>query len=463
VFVRVRSDNGFAFNLALSDGTILERYATKYDWTLAHVLAKIDAPSDEAHSLPHGQNEWSVRMHDNVSKPSFRITASPSSAITLTPKGWSEPVLRTTVAELASGPVVTTARMNDVPTTVRLELTLDACEPNMDYPLPAEGQYIRHVAADALHDGTRYFHAWALTASDRIAYSRPIALIRTPAPAAEATVVAPDDPVAAPFIQTRGTFDDFMDESSSVSRNPFTMSDVVHGTIAARLVPYYLYDCEERAGTQLNDSGTAHQCGRAWLVGPHEWIQDGWRGYGLRLKGGRIQLRSKSFPHGPYTFSARVRVAGEAGAAQSLAGDGDYWNEITTEGVRIDLLADGRVRAARKIGASEGLAVSDAALKPGWNHLVVTYDLESLCIYLNGALSARTAVPQPAYQRTHSIPAVGFSKVADAKKDAMVFTGDLDQIEIIGTALEAAAVEQLTQRGQWMSRGGGAPAAAAAR
>jgi hypothetical protein len=242
--------------------------------------------------------------------------------------------------------------------------------------------------------------------------------------------------------------------ASSASHNPFEFTDVVGTELEARLVPYILLDFNEGSGTMLNDGGTGHQIGRAWLSGDYEWLSDGWTGPAIRLKGGKIALRAKSFPHGAYTFSARIRVETAAATALPLAADGDRWQGLTTEGLRIDLLPDGRIKARRKIGGLTGEAISGDSLSNGWNHLAVTHDLQSIRIFLNGALSAEAYVSKPGYQRTHSAPFIGFAKVVkqQGKKDTPTFTGDLDQIEIIGTALDAGAVKALCDKGQWMMK-----------
>ena len=167
----------------------------------------------------------------------------------------------------------------------------------------------------------------------------------------------------------------------------------------------------------------------------------------------QIQMKSKSFPHGAYTFSARIR-AKTPQVATPVAADGDHWLSLTTEGLRIDLLPDGRIKARREIQDCVGEAVSRDSIKDGWNHLVVTHDLQFLRIYLNGMLSAEAPVTKPGYQRTHSAPFIGFSQVEKAKqgKDAVSFTGDIDQVEIIGTAIDAASVSNLNKLGQWMAR-----------
>ena len=449
-FLRVRCDRDITYSLNVANGTISERYTNHWDST--RLLTKIATASCESKAFPLGKP--TDNMPDAIGKPVFRVTATPDSAITLTVKGADKTLVETTLAHLAANPVVTTADIDGVKTTVRLEWSIDAIEANVDYPLPKAGEYLRFVPIDRSDDATRYFHAWALTETDRIVYSRPLVVIRAATAAGNGPDVSGSDAsVSCQLIRTRGVFDDFVNSSSSAAQNPFTPADLVCAPFPARLVPYYLLDMEEGAGTQLNDGGTAHQCGRSWLSGDVEWIADGWKGTALRLKGGQIQMKSKSFPHGAYTFSARVRAKTPA-TAEPIAADGDYWQNLTTEGVRIDLLPDGRIKARREIRDSVGEAVSHDRIRDGWNHIVVTYDLQALRIYLNGALSAESPVSKPGYQRTHSMPYVGFSQAEKAKrgKDAPNFTGDIDQIEIIGTALDAAAVRQLNAVGQWLPR-----------
>ena len=207
----------------------------------------------------------------------------------------------------------------------------------------------------------------------------------------------------------------------------------------------------------LNDGGTAHQCGRAWLSAEGcEWTKDGWQGYGIKLKGGAITLRAKSWPHGAYTFSARIKLDNHAKTEAPLAGDGDYWQGIAMQGLRINILPDGRVKALRQIRECEGSATSSVALGEGWNHLAITHDLQSIKIYINGKLSGEGPVSKPGYMRTHSTPTIGMSKVEKSMKGkdepASTLSGDLDQIEIIGTALSPDFIDKLFDKGQWMAR-----------
>ena len=126
------------------------------------------------------------------------------------------------------------------------------------------------------------------------------------------------------------------------------------------------------------------------------------------------------------------------------------------QGLRINILPDGKVQAFRQIRDCEGSATSSLRLSEGWNHIVITHDLQSIRIYINGKLSGEGPVSKPGYMRTHSTPTIGFSKVEKSMKgkDEKVnsFTGDIDQLEIIGTAISPEAVAKLYDCGQWMSR-----------
>ena len=455
-FLRIRCQNDFTYKISLSDGVISERYACH--WDIPRTITKINAPSFESKAFPHGKGEgkWSS-MQDAIGKPVFRLVASPDAKVSLTVKGSEKPLVETTLKQLAAGPLTIDSDIEGAKGSVRLELALDAVELNQDYPLSESGSYVRSVPVNANDDASRYFHAWALTASDKVAYSRPVEIVRVPKSGRKYVVKSPDEPVDCQLIHTRGIFDDFVDSSSSSSVNPFTASDILTEKLPARLIPYYLYNFEEGSGSMLNDGGTAHQCGRAWLSAEGcEWTKDGWQGYGIKLKGGAITLRAKSWPHGAYTFSARIKLDNHAKTEAPLAGDGDYWQGIAMQGLRINILPDGRVKALRQIRECEGSATSSVALGEGWNHLAITHDLQSIKIYINGKLSGEGPVSKPGYMRTHSTPTIGMSKVEKSMKGkdepASTLSGDLDQIEIIGTALSPDFIDKLFDKGQWMAR-----------
>jgi hypothetical protein len=474
LFLRVRCDRNFAGTLEISSGSILEVFYPNHQ---LQAIENFDrkAPrsvSSEGFTAFRGITPVAAASHNfawfagmnpcpegyGQNKPVFRLEAAPEATLRLIPKGSSEPVVETTIAALAAGPLTCQRVVDGAPHVIRLELVLDAIEANADYPLPAQGEYLRYLNVDRYHDATRYFHAWALTKSDKIAYSLPLLLTRDAEKSAAAVIADGHTRLRCPIIRTRGVLDDFVDGHSSASRNPFEFSDVGGVELEARHVPYILLDCDEGTGGMLNNGGTGHQIGWAWIGGgkdKYEWLQNGWSGSGLRLKnGGFIRLRSKSFPPGAYTFSARIRVDSPATTDLPVAADGDHWQGITTQGLSIDLLPDGRVKARREIGSIYEAISNGRVSINEWNHLAVTYDLQSIRIFLNGTLAAEAAVSKPSYQRTHSVPGIGFSKVAAAKqeKDAPAFSGDIDQIEIIGTALTPEAVAALYEKGQWMAR-----------
>jgi hypothetical protein len=452
LFLRIRSEHDFEGTLTLTPGSILEVTNSRRGVTpVAAGGCEFKLSGGLANPVAH---------YDTPEKPVFRLEAAPDATLRLIPKGSAEPIVETTIAALAAGPLTLQKIVNEQPATIRLELSVDAMEFNQDYPLPESGEQVRHLNVDRYHDATRYFHAWGLTESDQIAYSRPLVLRRIPKDSEHAVIADGRTLVPGPLIRTRGILDDFVNPYSSASANPFEFSDVGLVKVEARQVPYILLDCDEGTGSLLNNGGTGHQIGSSWLQGGqggYEWLKDGWSGSALRLKnGGSIKLRSKSFPPGAYTFSARTRVDSAATTDAPVAGEGDHYQGITTEGLRIDLLPDGRVKARRDIcwGSIAGEAISNDSLSPGWNHLCVTHDLRSIRIFLNGKLSAEEPVSKPGYQRTHSAPTIGFSGVAKTKQgeNAPAFTGDIDQIEIIGTALDANAVKVLYDKGQWMAQ-----------
>ena len=442
-FLKVKADAEFKYNLKLSSGTMLERFV--WHWDPMRTVTAVNAPSFESSTFPNGEVQAGLDgwWHVGIAGAAYRVAADPDAKITLSVVGKEGQTMETSLAELAKGAVTKTLETPKGKANVRLEIGLAACALNSDYPLPKHGDFARPFPVEPHADATRYLHLWALTASDKVAWSRPLALVREGD--GKASMDDPEEPVRCHVVHSRGTFDDFVDAHSSGSRSYFAAADVQELEIPARRVPYILLDCDEGAGDLLNDSGMGNQLGRGWLEGSYEWLADGWRGSALRLKGGHIQLRSKSSPFGEYTFSARVRVQAKPPYAV-VGGDGDSYQGITTQG-RIDILPDGRVRASRQGRGGEGEVVSKDRVAGGdqWTSIIVTHDQRKLRIYLDGRLSGEGDMSAPTLQRTHSAPTVGFSGVAAklTPKGEPVpgFTGDIDQIEIIGAALDDDAGE----------------------
>jgi hypothetical protein len=466
LFLRVRCEYPFTYGMALSEGRIRDCFTHDYLGRIPRMTVRIEAPTFEGNSFPHGRPdaaEWHG-IHFGNNKPVYRLEAPLDAKVSLSLPGAAAPFAETTLAELAKAPLTVVAPDAGVKGAVRLELATDGAEFNCDYPLPPGGDYVRSIPVFGVGDATRYFHAWALTADDQVAYSRPVVLVRGPATATDAVVADTEAAIPVPLIRTGGVFDDFVDSMTGRPINPFTPADVVVASFPARQIPYYLYDCFEGSGDMLNDMGVAHQLGRAWLSPTGcTWIADGWRGAGLRLTSGTMHLKSKSWPHGAYTFSARVRLAAPSAApaaavTTSAGGRGEEqapcFSGIAVAGLRIDVAADGTVRMSENLRHPEATAASPQALVEGWNHVVVTHDLRTLRLFLNGQPAGEAALATPTYKRTHSTPTIAFVAAAQpaASPATPRLTGALDQVEIIGTALTPEAVASLHEKGQWLAR-----------
>jgi hypothetical protein len=445
-FLRLRSERALPVTVRIADGVLHER--TAHHWDLKRMVVPVGAAEWTGLSLPlakPGEGPWHG-MQNAIGALVLRASWGAAGRLAVLVGSDKTPLFDLPIAELAAGPVTRVAQIDGAPAALRLEWVLDAVEANLDYPLPATGDGLRLLPVSRYEDETRYLHAWALTTGDRVAYSRPLVVRRAAPGQADATV-------ALPLIRTGGTFEDPVSSSSSAARNPYAAADVVVATVPARLIPYIRIDADEAGGAALNDGGTAHQVGRAWLNGAVERIADGWRGGALRFRGGEVQLRAKSMPHGAYTFSARLRAPRPAAPAV-IARDGDFWQGVGTDALRVTLQPDGRIAATRKVGESAGAAVADAAIHEGWNHVAVTYDLAAVRVWLDGRLAGEGRMSAPGYQRTHSCPTIGFLPAAatPAGATAPELGGDLDQIEIIGTALDAASIAELARRGHWRER-----------
>ena len=186
--------------------------------------------------------------------------------------------------------------------------------------------------------------------------------------------------------------------------------------------------------------------------GNAQWVSQGWKGSALQLNGGTINFRSKTFPHGAVTVSMRVQVTPKD-KPQILLADGGYWQQAKFGMVDMSIHKDGYIVASRHSIHGSNTVKSKTPIGSGWQHIAFVYDLKSLKIFINGNLTGEQAIKKPAYQRTHSVPSLGFSDIArGAQEDVAPFTGLIDQLEIIGTSLNEKQVQELFQRGQWMGR-----------
>lgn len=412
VYLRLFASEKTKLVLRLQEGTINEAYTPH--WDPKQALKMVGEPETETVAAGFGKV--------------CRILCSPTETIALSLPGAKEPFLTTTVAELAKQAERARVKVGEEEVAVAVVLTTDATDQNLDYPLTTSDRYVRTIPLTPGHTPLRVLHGWALMAGDKIAYSNPVAVL------VGGEGVQKDRRVN--FIRTHGIFDDFVDDHSGSARNPFTQQHVQSRKLPVWMIPYFKLDLNEGMGNHLNHQGIGHQLGRAWLKGDYEWIEDGWEGSAIRLKeGGKIHYRSKTMPHGSITISMRIKVD-KGGETQSLLEDGDYYMDKLSGPIDLRLLENGTLRVFRRVPGGEAEITSVQSVEKGWNHVVVTYDLRALKLFLNGKLEGEAEIDVPTYKRTHSAPVVGFSNISKRKDGQSVgFSGVIDHIEIIGTGL----------------------------
>ncbi len=368
-----------------------------------------------------------------------RIMGTPESKITLRLAGVNDNVLATTIKELSMKPLRTIVSDGKNKLTLDIRLTTDATDANIDYPLPPNGMFERTIPVQKGLGALRVFHAWGLTNNNLVCYSNPVAMILTNSSKLQ----------TVNYIRTNGVFDDFVNDSSSLCANPFTISDVETAKLPSWTIPYVLIDFDEGCGKDVNHNGTAAQLGRGWLSGDCRWIKNGWKGSALQINNGTLSLRSKTMPHGSFTLSMRVKFK-EMPKDRILFEDGDNWQMRLSGPLSLRIDPEGCIIAYRPCSGETACVMTKPLMKKGWNHIAVTYNLKELSIYINGKLSATKTGIKPAYQRTHSTPKAGSSKLASSSKNGKLnFDGQIDQLEIIGKALNQNEINQIFTEGKW--------------
>ncbi len=442
-YLALRLPKNVGANVAVSDGQLDYRY--KPHWWLHKMMY---TKADQLEHVPadtQRNQRWAYRLLGNQNTQ-VTLTAIDSKA-----KNLAEPITMS-IGQLAdhAGYIPVS---EDRTQAVSVQLTVDGTDANLDLPLPETGSYVHTIRVDPQQQARRCFYLVGITQDNHVAYSRPIMLTRSSSVSPDQVVIHDENQLLdVPMIRTRASFDDFINDSTANCENKFEASDVLMMKLPAADVPYYLLDMEEGAGSLLNDCAMGHNLGRAWTKGKTQWVADGFKGYGLKIDDGTIAYRSKTFPHGAVTVSMRVKMQ-PADKPQVLIADGGYWQEARFGMIDMRLHADGTIVASRHhINGSETVK-SKTPIGTDWQHIVLVYDLTCMKLYLNGSNVGQIDNLKPTYQRTHSVPSIGFSDVArGAKEDTSPFTGILDQVEIIGTALTEQQVKQLNQRGQWMGR-----------
>ncbi len=351
-----------------------------------------------------------------------------------------------TLNDLEKGMATRTVIVDGRKVTISLVLTTDASEPNINYPLGTAVQSHRHLPLYSEFEGERVLTAWAWHESGRVSVSPPTVL--RPRNSGEITPVQ--------WIDTKGTYDSFIDGASEISLNPFGASDVRTGQLPRDRVPYFHLPLNEGAGARLNDRGTSQQAGRAYLesdqakreqgqepedTGRYQWIEKGWRGPALQLGDNtRIRFRSKSAPMGSETSSIWV------GIKKSSLGAMPGWSQLQSGPFTLTIQPDGTLVVRFTRGGAKAEKSFTAEFSEGWNHLTFVYDLATVRFYLNGVEIGTIENVKPVYQRTHQSPAIGFT---NRSSRAPAFTGQLDEIQIIGAGIDAAAIKALANGGVW--------------
>lgn len=427
-FIRFSVDTPVKAKFSVQNGTIDTTY--KPFWDLNRAYHKIGSQQTEL-SLPAGYRSLPLVVE---------ISGSPETEWSLALPGTS--VLKGTIRSLAAQPIFKEMSSAGKKNVLSMQLTTDATDPNIDFPISKSAVAVRPLPVQKGSDSMRVLHAWGLDQNEKLCFSNPVVLKISP---------YTGEKVPVRFLQTGGTFDDFVNNHNAASENQFTRDDIRTRLVDTSLIPYHLLTFDEGAGKEVNHHGTAHQLGRGWLEGNYRWNRNGWHKSSLKLDGGVLKLRSKTMPHCCLTVSMRIRLDETASSPEnSIMEDADNYQMKLSGSFSLTVEPDGRVTLHRPISGKNATLTSTIPLKKGWNHIVAVYDLESLKLYLNGLPAGEKKNLKPAYARTHSTPSIGSSRIKKSKQGKpLTFRGEIDQLEIIGTALNAADVRNLYRNGTW--------------
>ncbi len=433
LFVRIEASEDRPLVLAAKNGVIRDIYGL--NGRLENALIPVNGPN-MPFALKTPDSKFAVRV--------ARVDLAEDGKLILdlrNPVGKTPPAAG--LEELKKGVRHTVPLEKGGSAVLSMILTTDLTDPNIDFPVKS-AMLERSLALRLDRNGPALLYAMAWLKSDQVAISPPVW-----------AGVPPGDPLLpAQWIDTRGTFDDFVDGGSSLTLNPFDAGQIVTGFLPESGIPWFRLGLDEGAGVRLNDGGTSQQAGRAVIeegglkrdaaanpgtAAKSRWIDQGVRGKALQLgEGSVIRFRSKSEPVGAETISLWVEV--KDGDREA----GKLWSTLRAGPFRLKLLSDNSVsigfqRAGLKLDRDASLT-----FKPGWNHLAFVYDLASVRLYLNGVEAAEMAAPTPAYQRTHTAPGIAFG---DPRIRGDGFSGALDEIQVIGTGLGGGAISGFFQEG----------------
>lgn len=426
LFLRLAADPAIRGTLTVDGGKALSAYQPH--WRLSDHYFEFGEPSAEF-NIPNAYRSLPVTV---------RLEAPPQNRIRLRLAGMTTEAYDGSISDLIRQPLRREFTVAGKPVTLDLRLTTDATDVNCDYPVAPGAELVRPLPLAAGHEAVRVFHTWALDEQQRVSYSNPVVWSNSERSAA---------PRPVRFLRTYGVFDDFVNDSSSAAANPFTVRNIVQRQLPANRIEYHLIDFDEGCGREVNHNGTSHQLGRGWIEGEYRWIPEGFRGGALQLgRDGKLKLRSKTMPHGALTVSLRVRFDEKNPAGRALLEDGDNYQLKLSGPLSLRLDREGRIVAERPASGPGARVRSASPLRQGWNHIAVTYDLETLTLYLNGKPEASQPAP-PSYSRTHSTPVLGATWLAGPETSGNRFGGVIDQLEIIGTSLDSNEIRQLYEQG----------------
>jgi len=114
----------------------------------------------------------------------------------------------------------------------------------------------------------------------------------------------------------------------------------------------------------------------------------------------------------------------------------------------LEILPQSQVRLRFELASTKAESLGKAPLHEGWNHLVFCYDLNSISMWHDGNLITSQPGLLPSYQRTHVTNDIAFRT---PQRAGLGFTGEIDEVEVIGTALDPGQIEKLFEGVPWIA------------
>ena len=394
-------------SVTMKNAKLLDRYVN--DWNLARAVQSFSGAVSADLRIPGGAMPLTLRVEGG--KNAVVILRFPDASSR-----------ELSLKELSGKGVTIPVKTAGKTVFVRVNLTLDATDPNLMYPIKP-GTYTRMIPLNEGHEGERVFHAWAISKQRKISYTPPFLLRdRNRGKLRRIQTIA-----------SRGVFDDFVDDSSSLARNPFRKKDLVERLVPDCRIPYFRIDFEEGGGNTAGFRGSAHQLGFGFIGPDARWVPE--EKALIPGKSG-IRLRAKTWPHGSFTAVVEFKLDPARKAEQTLLLDGDNWQGKNIQAVFLGLDKQNHLIARRKLSGGAAEVRTDEPLKTGqWHRAVLRFDQNTLSLFVDGRKAGEAALPAPALARTHSVPRLGTP-----------FYGRIRLLEVTGAALEETEIKSYTNR-----------------